>query len=307
MDELSPNPILDAELLRAFVAFAAEKNFTHAARRVALSQPAFFDRIQRLTERVGAPLYTREGRTLRLTNVGVRVAAFARDELARAAAFTQGLQGQAQTTLTLAAGEGAWLYVLGAPVRAFLADPIARTTRLDVLTRGGPDAKDAVLSGEATAAVGVFDLLPRGLLAVDVLTAKTMAAVPRTHRLAKRRAITLNDLAGERLVVAPAGQRHRDVVGRALASVGAGDADSIEADGWPQMLAFVAAGLGVAVVNGICTVSDDVVLRPLPELGAVTYRLVHRAAAESTPGFTLLRALIVQHGRPRRRRRSTAA
>ncbi len=290
MDELSPIPILDAELLRAFVAFAAERNFTRAARRVALSQPAFFERVQKLSERVGRPLYQREGRGLVLTPSGIRVAAFARDELARAAAFVDEMNGQGQETLTLAAGEGAWLYLLAPAVRAFTA---RKEATLRVLTLGGPAALEAVASGAASFAVGVFDLVPAGITAKDIVTTPLVAALPRRHALVKRRTLRLKDLAAETLILAPEGQRHRDLIGRAVASVGGAGRSHIEADGWPLMLAFVAAGLGVAVVNGICAAPPGIVLRPVPELGSVTYRLLYRAEAHSGPAFSRFIQLLV--------------
>lgn len=49
------------------------------------------------------------------------------------------------------------------------------------------------------------------------------------------------------------------------------------------MLQFAALGLGVAVVNGICVPPRGVVLRPVPELGSVCYRLVTRRGARAAP------------------------
>ena len=300
MDELSPAPILDAELLRAFVAFASERNFTRAARRVALSQPALFERVQKLSERVGQPLYERDGRGLVLTAAGIQVAAFARDELGRAAAFVDALHGEGKETLTLAAGEGAWLYLLGPAVRAFTSSSTERA-QLRVLSRGGPAALEAVASGEASCAVGVFDLLPRGIIARDIVTTPLVAALPRRHPLAKRRTLRLKDLRDETLILAPPGQRHRDLIGRAVASAGGSGKAPVEADGWPLMLAFVAAGVGVAVVNGICTPPPGVVLRPVTELGSVTYRLLQRRESTGQAALARLGDLICAPATPKTR------
>src|SRR4051812_11466963 len=107
-------PILDGELLRALDAFATTLNFTHAAARIHLSQPAMHERIQRLAAAAGAALYVRAGRSLVLTETGRALAAFARETLERADAFQREIGGQARrATVTLAAGEGALLYFLG--------------------------------------------------------------------------------------------------------------------------------------------------------------------------------------------------
>lgn len=64
MDSLSKIQMIDGAQLQAFLAFAQERNFTRASKRVALSQPAFFERIRRLSEQLGSPLYQRVGREL---------------------------------------------------------------------------------------------------------------------------------------------------------------------------------------------------------------------------------------------------
>src|SRR5262245_64804507 len=119
----SAAPILDGELLRAFVAFADTLNFTHAARRVGLSQPALFERVRRLGDEVGAPLYERAGRQILLTDRGRRVAAHAREALTRADLFLRELRGEpARDLVTLASGEGAFLYLLGPALSRFAGE-----------------------------------------------------------------------------------------------------------------------------------------------------------------------------------------
>jgi LysR family transcriptional regulator, low CO2-responsive transcriptional regulator len=59
-------------------------------------------------------------------------------------------------------------------------------------------------------------------------------------------------------------------------------------------LQFVALGLGVAIVNGTCTPPKGVAIRPVPELGHVTYRLLHRASAALSPDATRLAELLRQ-------------
>lgn len=289
MDELSPQPILDGELLRAFAVFAEVRNFSHAAKQVGLSQPALFERVKRLTDHVGAPLYEKDGRSLKLTPTGVRIAAFARDMLTRTGRLAGELKGETTESVTLAAGEGAYLYLLGPALSRFLATERAL---LRVLTRGGPSATEAVQSGEAHLAVGVFDIVPRGLVAKDLVRAPLCAAFSERHPLARKRTVKLSDLAGERLILAPEGQRQRDLIGRAIASLGVSVAPPVEADGWPLMLAFAAAGLGVAVVNGICRPTWGAVLRPVPELGSVTYRLLMRRDAPRSEALERLVSLV---------------
>ena len=289
-DMLSPEPIIETELLRAFIPFAERLNFTHAARQVGLSQPALFERIQRLQELLQAPLYQRVGRGLALTEVGVRVAAHAREVMARSRAFFAELRGQpAAEVVVLAAGEGSYLYLLGPALRRFGELGVGR---LQLLTRGSPDACAAVLSGEAHLGVCALDIVPAGLVGQELLRTPLCLAMTRGHRLARRRTIPLRELGKERLILTPAGQLHRDFVGRALGRVGFDITDSIEADGWPLMLKFAELGLGVAIVNASCELPRGVVARPIPELGTVTYRLLRRRGARLPASAEQLAALI---------------
>ena len=63
----------DLESLRCFVQAATQLNFRIAARSVALSPAAFGDRIRRLEEQYGAPLFARTTRKVALTPQGERL------------------------------------------------------------------------------------------------------------------------------------------------------------------------------------------------------------------------------------------
>jgi len=61
---------MNVDLLEALVAVADEGGYARAARRLNLSQPAVYQRIQRLEGSVGAALVRRDGRRMRLTTTG---------------------------------------------------------------------------------------------------------------------------------------------------------------------------------------------------------------------------------------------
>src|SRR4051812_19123461 len=106
--------MLRAEWLEAFIAFAERLNFTHAAKALHLSQPALHVQIAKLAEQVGMTLYQRRGRQIVLTNAGRQLLAFARDEQERSQRFVDELRtGERHASVSLAAGTGAFLYLLG--------------------------------------------------------------------------------------------------------------------------------------------------------------------------------------------------
>lgn len=281
--------MMDTAHLQAFAVFARTLNFTATAKELALSQPAVFERIQLLGARLGRTLYRREGRDLVLTADGARVARFARELEDRWREFSGELEGVVEPEVVrLAAGEGSYLFLLGKALSAFRKESSAR---LDLLTLGAKDTVAAVQRGDAHLGVAVIDLLPRGLEAEPLLTTPLCVALPARHRLVSRRQLSLAQLRGERWIVTPEGQSHRELLSRALGRDGALVEAPLEADGWPLMLKFVELGLGVAVVNG-CASWPGVVLRPLAELGHVTYRLVRRRGARLGPQVEVLARLL---------------
>lgn len=283
--------MIDTAHLQAFAVFARTLNFTATAKELALSQPAVFGRVQLLGQRLGRELYRREGRGLVLTEDGERVARFAREQEERWREFSAELSGAVHPEVVrLAAGEGSYLFVLGAALSAFRRESKAR---LELLTLGAKDTVGAVVRGEAQLGVAVLDVLPRGIEAEPLLTTPLCAALPARHPLARRPKLSLADLRGERWVVTPEGQTHRELLSRALGRDGAMLESPLEADGWPLMLKFVELGLGVAVVNG-CASWPGVVLRPIPELGRVTYRLVRRRGVKRTAAAEALARLIAR-------------
>lgn len=69
---------LDADQLRTFVAIADSGSFTRAAEIVHKTQSAVSMQMKRLEERIGKPLFARDGRQSRLTEDGERLLDYAR-------------------------------------------------------------------------------------------------------------------------------------------------------------------------------------------------------------------------------------
>lgn len=75
-------PLLDTDLLRAFVAVAETGSFTAAAARVGRSQSAVSQKVIRLEEMLERSVFSRTSRSLRLTPDGERLLVVARQMLA---------------------------------------------------------------------------------------------------------------------------------------------------------------------------------------------------------------------------------
>ncbi|OXR44241.1 Hca operon transcriptional activator HcaR [Nocardia cerradoensis] len=102
--------------LRYFVAVADELNFTRAAEALFISQPALSKQIRALERRIGAPLFDRDGRAVRLTAVGRTLLPHARKLLADwdiARAEVAVISSTEETYEALLNGDGVVLLAVG--------------------------------------------------------------------------------------------------------------------------------------------------------------------------------------------------
>jgi DNA-binding transcriptional LysR family regulator len=273
---------MDLDLLPAFVAFADALNFTRAAKVLHLTQPAVHMQVRKLEESVGVPLYRRVGRRIELTPAGEELARFGRETAERSATFLDGLRGRAATLpAVLAAGEGAFLYLLGPALRAYLG---GKNSPLRLLTRDRDGTVEAVRTGVAHLGVAVVDSVPEGIEREPLTSVEMVLVMPRRHPLAARRLIRLRDLEGVRLVAPGAGSPHRVMLEQALGRVEVPWSVSVEATGWELMTHFVELGLGLAVVNACCRLPSTLTARPVPELSSVQYTVLWRRGSVDHPG-----------------------
>jgi DNA-binding transcriptional LysR family regulator len=260
--------MVSTDALAAFAVFADHLNFTRAAEVLHISQPALHVKVNKLATTVGRPLYRRTGRTLTLTTEGEAVARFARDLDRRMTSFLDEVRATGHVRpLTLAAGEGAYLYLLGDAVRTFRP--------LKLINRDSTRMLTAVRTGRADLGVGVLEALQDDLTAVLLASYPQTLVLPTTHPLAERAALTVRDLQGLRLVLPPTSRPHRKTVERALRSAEVDWTLAIEAEGWPLTLHFVTLGVGLSIVNGCVRPPAGFTSREITDLPRVPYYAVH--------------------------------
>jgi DNA-binding transcriptional LysR family regulator len=281
---------LVAEDLESFAVFAKHRNFTHAADELHVSQPALHARIRKLEQTLGRQLYERQGRTLLLTETGEHLAAFANDTRSRAAAFLEGLDVLPPRPLVLAAGSGAYLYVIGDVLRRYLD----RKLGLRLMTTDSDATIAAVRDG--TADVGVTALtIPPDDLECELLTQYSQVlAVRPDHRLADRRTVRLKDLQGAALVVPPQTRPHRRQLERSLLDAGVDWSVAVEAEGWVLLVHFVRMGIAPAVVNGFVRTPAAVRTIPIKDLPPIRYYLVTRRNRPADNRLDTLRTLLTR-------------
>jgi DNA-binding transcriptional LysR family regulator len=288
-----PRTNLDA--LQSFAVFADTLNFSESARLLHISQPALHAKVRKLSEQLDAKLYLRVGSALELTRTGEQVARHARELLALNRSFVKGMEaGSDRPVVTLAAGEGAYLYLLGKALSQFSGS--GASPHLQLLTRNRDESIQAVRAGQAQLGIAPLGTVPSDLHAVRLTTVGQVLVVPRAHALASRKSVRLRDLKGAQLIVPPAGKPHRELLGRLLQAESVPWQPSLEANGWELMLRFAQLGFGLAVVNACCRMPKGLVAIPLQGYPPLEYHVFHSADRPPTAHVQRLMDALLAEG-----------
>ena len=239
----------DLQQLQAFVAVAEKGSFRAAAEHIHLSPPALGRRIERLEELLGARLFTRSTRDVRLTRVGE---AF----LERARAALDDLESAVLGIHEISARHAGRVSVACVPTLAVTFMPRAihsfcarmPRVRVRVIDEGMNEVAGAVASGEADFAFGFAGAADAALQFEPLWRDPYVLAVPRNHGLAARRSLKLADVAGEPWVSVARTSRNRQVVDAYFAGSGGAPQAWLEVAHIATLLAMVEAGLGVGIV-----------------------------------------------------------
>lgn len=266
---------MELRQLELFVAVAEEGQFTAAARRCHLSQSSLSTAIRGLERDLGAELFLRTTRRVRLTDAGEALLGEARRTLMAAAAARAAVEqtgSELRGTLTVGGIPSAGIFDQAGALAAFRRSHPAvdiRYTRTDsatllaALAEGGLDAAFVTMPAR----------LPRGVTAVPLITGHLVFICRPDHPLAGRDSIETSALADVDLVANPPGSLGYQMIQRAVGHGRPLLRVPFFVDELASMLEFVAAGLGSMVMfsgaesmhPGLCAV--DLVPRRRWRLG----------------------------------------
>jgi DNA-binding transcriptional LysR family regulator len=241
---------MELRQLEYFVAVAEERNFTRAAERVHVAQPAVSAQIARLEREVGQRLLDRSRRETRLTAAGDAMLPHARAALSAVVNARLAVDELAQLvrgTVTLGT-----VTSHNVDIPTLLADFHRAHPAVEItLSTDNSDALiDDVQSGVLDAAivsVGSGEV-PAGL-AVEVVTDEAIdAAVCLGDPWAGRTSIGLARLVERQLITLPTGAGIRAQLERACAAAGLKPHVAFEASTPVALAELAARGLGVAIL-----------------------------------------------------------
>jgi DNA-binding transcriptional LysR family regulator len=240
--------------LRVVVALADELHFGRTARRLRLAQSSISQTLKALEAELGVELFARNKRTVRLSVAGERFAEGARRTLAELALATTGARSAADA-------RGGRLGIGFMPMASLTEIPraIARFERshpgvaLTLEAASSAEQLEALCTGRIDVgfvALATSKSALEPLAARPVTTSPMVALMPADHRLAARRTVRLEDLAGERFVfLTQSGEpRIHALFRRRCIDAGFDPEIFLEVEHADALVAFIAEGLGVSCV-----------------------------------------------------------
>ncbi|MDM0116510.1 LysR substrate-binding domain-containing protein [Variovorax sp. J22R133] len=259
--------------LRYFCVLAEELHFGRAARRLSISQPPLSVAIRQLEESVGARLFDRNSKEVRLTPAGSALLASARvllrqaeDAALEARDVSHGSAGRLRVGFV-----GAMLY-RGLPqalVSFQAAYPAVRVT-LAELNSGQQIAE--LMHDRMDVGFVHTSRMPPELNQVLLLSEPFVACLPASHRLARRRTLGLASLRDEPFVLfsREASPDYHERILAICADAGFRPQVRHEVRHWLSVVSLVSQGMGVALVPSAMqhAALRGAVFRPLEEVVA---------------------------------------
>ena len=241
---------MDLRELSYFVAVAEEGQFTRAASRVSVAQPAVSAQIRRLERELGEVLFHRDRRGVSLTAAGDELLPHARAALAAAERGREtiaSLRGKLHGRLRVG---------VAGPVDHRFAEALGDFHRahpavdISLAQVHNQPLLDAVANGDFDAAiVGVgAHPLPTRVRARVVATEPLVLAVRKDDALSDRRTVTLAQLREQQMITLVRGSGLRAVLENACRDAGFVPRITAEAGELGSLVELAAEGLGVAVV-----------------------------------------------------------
>lgn len=242
---------MEIHQLRYFCAIADTGSFSRAAQQSHVSQPSLSQQIRKLEDELGARLFDRLGRTVRLTELGRAFLPHARTVLRDLeAARSDVVERKASISGTVCVGVIPTIgpYFLPPVLAAFSRKyPQARVTVIEEIT---PLLLERIRSGSMDLAIVALPLQGRTqeFQSFRLVQEKLYAVLPKQHSLAKRRSLSLEELHDDPFLLLRDGHCFRETAVAACKRARLQPRIVFESGQFSSILSMVSAGLGVSII-----------------------------------------------------------
>ncbi|MGM9569890.1 MAG: LysR family transcriptional regulator [Phascolarctobacterium sp.] len=289
---------MEISQLEYFVILARIKNFTKAAHSVAITQSALSHSIGKLERELNVSLFDRTERGVFLTTAGEYFLAHAEKVLNELKKGQQELKEMNDPQKGLV--HLSFIHSLGVDlIPALIAGygQIHRHVRF-VLTQNN----STILTKELLEGKNDMCLCPplmnmENIIWVYLYSEELYAAVPKSHRLATRKSLTMRDLAGEAFISLKRSYNLRLLTEQFMAQAGVAPNIIYEGDDVHTLAGLIASKMGVSILPKIGTMAIPNVVF-IPFTGVACKReigLAWNSAAEMPPAANAFRKYILDY------------
>ncbi|GEB52860.1 MULTISPECIES: LysR family transcriptional regulator [Streptomyces] len=247
--------MFDSRHIRTFHEVVRSGSYSAAARALGYTQPAITQQMKALERAVGTPLFVRAGRSMRLTEAGETLSRHAETILDSISTAQQ----QMASLTRLRAGK---VSVCAFPSAAatLVPEALARLgaahpgIRVELQEGEPPESLRRVVRGECDITLaftypGLHEQVPEELVEIPLLEDQLTVLLPTGHPMARRRAVKLAELAGERWIAGCL--RCRANFLHECAELGFAPDIAFTTDDNLVVQSLVAEGLGIAMMPGL--------------------------------------------------------
>ena len=234
--------------VQAFVEVARAGSVSRAADTLFFTQPALTARLKKLEEELGASLFHRTPRGMRLTEAGeafLPYAVRALESLADGRQLVNAFERGGAGRLTLGAAPALSTYVLPAILKRFaVGHP---RVQVSVRTGHSEDVLDLVLKEQVDLGL-VRDLRHPDITSTPLYEDRLVLVCDPSHRFATRRAIGMEELAREQLVQFERTSSYTELTNALFRDAGVRPEAVMELDNIEAAKKMVQEGFGVALL-----------------------------------------------------------
>jgi LysR family transcriptional regulator, hydrogen peroxide-inducible genes activator len=249
---------MEVHQLRYFCAVARMRSFTRAAEEEGIAQPSLSQQILKLETEMGAPLFERLGRSVRLTQCGELLLPQAQAILRQvtgARQSVQGLLGGVKGRLVVGSIPTIMPYFVARHVPPFLKQ--YPEVDLQLVEHTTSRLIDALQAGDVDLAVASLPLSNRDLVCSELFRERIVLALPPDHPLAKLEEVELAKIRNEPLLFLREGHCFRESALAACRKARIAGNPIFESDQFASIFALVAGGSGISLLPEMAAAAAD--------------------------------------------------
>jgi LysR family hydrogen peroxide-inducible transcriptional activator len=249
--------------LKYIVAVAREKHFGRAAEACFVSQPTLSVAIKKLEDELDVKIFERGGNEVSVTPLGEEIVRQAQQVIEQAATIKEiAKRGKDPVSGPLRLGI---IYTIGPYLLPDLVKvAIERVPQMPLMITENFTAKllESLRTGEIDCAIMAEPFPDTGLAVAPLYDEPFLAAVPKSHPLAKRKSVSAEELKHETMLLLGTGHCFRDHVLEVcpeyarFSSDAEGIRKSFEGSSLETIKYMVASGMGVTVVPQLSVPKD---------------------------------------------------